>query len=328
MNPTVQNNRALPGFASARRGARLRRYGKRMLKYWQLYLFLLPPVAYLAVFRYAPLWGEQIAFRQFNPALGILGSKWVGLSYFEKFFTSYQFTRVLGNTLTISLYQILAGFPVPIILALMLNNMRSRGLKKISQNILYIPNFISVVVMVGMLLQLINPVVGLYAKAHMLLFGTQPANLMADPAAFPHLYVWSGVWQSMGWDSVIYLAALSVVDATQHEAAIIDGASRFRRMLAVDFPAILPTIVILLIMRCGRVMTVGFEKVYLMQNDLNLRTSELISTYVYKVGLTGASGSGKFSYATAIGLFNAVVNFLLIAGVNLFARKLGETSLW
>lgn len=306
----------------------LRAYFIRMRRGWQLYLFLVLPLLYLFVFKYWPMWGAQIAFRQFNPAVGITESPWVGTKYFVKFFESYQFERVIKNTLTISLYSLVAGFPVPILLALFLNSMRSSRMRKISQNILYIPNFISLVVIVGMLLQLINPVVGLYARISVLLTDSLPKDLMADPSAFPHLYVWSGVWQSMGWDSVIYFAALSAVSAEQHEAAIIDGASRMQRIIHVDFPAIIPTIIVLLILRCGSLMSVGFEKAYLMQTDLNLRTSELISTYVYKVGLTGGGGSSKFSYATAIGLFNSVVNLLLISLVNALARKVGETSLW
>ncbi|GHU83206.1 sugar ABC transporter permease [Clostridia bacterium] len=307
---------------------RSRGYFLRMRKNWRLYVFLLLPVCYLIIFKYWPMLGAQIAFRQFNPAQGIFGSPWVGLKYFEKFFNSYQFERVLRNTLTISLYGLAAGLPVPILLALMLNAVRSARLRKISQNILYTPNFISVVVVVGMLMQIINPVVGLYAKLSVALNGSLPPDLMANPSAFPHLYIWSGVWQSMGWNSVIYFAALAAVSPELHEAALIDGATRFQRILHVDFPALLPTVVIMLILSCGNIMTVGFEKVYLMQTDLNLRASELISTYVYKVGLTGSGGPSRFSSATAIGLFNSLVNLVLISVVNAIAGRIGETSLW
>lgn len=301
---------------------------KRARRHWQLYLFLLLPVAYLILFSYVPMVGAQIAFRDYSPVRGIWGSAWAGLKYFEKFIDSYQFERVLTNTLRVSLYSILAGFPVPLALAVMLNCVRSVRWKKVSQNILYLPHFISTVVMVGMLLQMINPVTGLYAHIHSLLYGSLPSDLMANPSAFAHLYVWSGIWQHMGWDSVIYLAALTAVDPELHEAACIDGASRLGRVWHVDLPGILPTVVILLIMRCGSVMSVGFEKVYLMQTDLNLRASELISTYVYKVGLTSVGTGMQFSYATAIGLFNSVINLIILALVNAISRRLSATSLW
>ncbi len=301
---------------------------KRARRHWQLYLFLLLPVAYLILFSYVPMVGAQIAFRDYSPVRGIWGSTWAGLKYFEKFINSYQFERVLTNTLRVSLYSILAGFPVPLALAVMLNCVRSVRWKKVSQNILYLPHFISTVVMVGMLLQMINPVTGLYAHIHSLLYGALPSDLMANPSAFAHLYVWSGIWQHMGWDSVIYLAALTAVEPELHEAACIDGASRLGRVWHVDLPGILPTVVILLIMRCGSVMSVGFEKVYLMQTDLNLRASELISTYVYKVGLTSVGTGTQFSYATAIGLFNSVINLIILALVNAVSRRLSATSLW
>lgn len=313
---------------TAYRTAALRQSRKRALRYWQLYAFLLLPLVYLVIFHYVPMVGSQIAFRNYSPIKGIWQSDWVGLKFFTKFIRSYQFERVLMNTLRISIYAIAAGFPVPLLLAIMLNCVRSARLKKLSQNILYVPHFISVVVMVGMLLQFINPVVGLYARIHAALYGSLPPDLMANPAAFPHLYVWSGIWQNMGWDSIIYLAALTAVDPELHEAACIDGASRLGRVWHVDIPGILPTVVILLIMRCGSVMSVGFEKAYLMQTDLNLRASELISTYVYKVGLTSTGSGSQFSYATAIGLFNSLINLTLITLVNAISRRLSSTSLW
>ena len=308
--------------------SRLNNYFKRMKKNRELYFFLILPITYLLIFKYWPLWGTQIAFKDFNPALGILGSDFVGLKHFEKFLNSYQFIRVLKNTLLLSLYLILAGFPIPIILALLLNCIRSQRYKKTVQNILYVPNFISVVVIVGMLMQFINPVVGIYGKVYFNIFGKMAPDLMASPKAFPHLYVWSSIWQTMGWSSIIYFAALSSIDVSQHEAAVIDGAGRFKRILYVDIPAILPTIVIMLILRCGRVMSIGFEKVYLMQTDLNLRSSEIISTYVYKVGIAAAGGGTKFSYATSIGLFNSLVNLIIIIIVNAISKKITETSLW
>lgn len=301
---------------------------KKIHRYWELYLFLLLPIAYLIIFHYVPMVGAQIAFRSYSPIKGIWGSDWVGMKYFQKFIKSYQFSRVVGNTLTISLYAIVVGFPTPLIIALMLNSLRNNRLRKLSQNILYLPHFISMVVMVGMIMQMLNPVVGLYAHVHSALYGSLPSDILGKPAAFPHVYVWSGIWQNMGWNSIIYLAALSNVDPELHEAACIDGASRFQRVLHVELPGILPTVVILLIMRCGSIMSVGFEKAYLLQNDLNLRTSELISTYVYKVGLTSTGTGMQFSYATAIGLFNSIINLFMITIVNGISKRLSDTSLW
>jgi len=271
--------------------------------------------------------GAQIAFKKYKLKLGIWGSPWIGIDNFTKFFQSYQFFRVLGNTLFISIYSIIFNFPLPILFALFLNSMRSERFKKSVQTITYMPHFISIVVLVSMVLQITNSRVGLYGVVYSALYGTYPADLMADPNLFPHLYVWSGIWQSFGWDSIIYTAALAGVDPSLHEAAQIDGASRFKRLMHIDFPCILPTATIMLIMRCGKVMSVGFEKAFLMQNSLNLTSSELISTYVYKIGLS-ASGTMDYSYSTAIGLFNSVINLILILLVNQFSRKYSENSLW
>lgn len=299
---------------------------RRIKKNWRLYLFLLVPVAYLLIFSYVPMAGLQLAFKKFNAADGIWGSPWVGMEQFRKFFSSYQFERVLKNTLTLSLYGLIAGFPFPILLALILNSLRSNRYRKAAQTITYLPYFISTVVLVGILAQVLNPRVGLVANITMALSGGEPANLMASPDAFPHLYVWSGVWQSMGYNSIIYIAALAGVDPNLHEAAQIDGANRFQRVLHIDFPAILPTATILLILNAGQLMNVGFEKVYLMQNSMNQSASEVISTYVYKVGL--AASVTDFSYATAIGLFNSVINMVLIVLVNFVSKRLNGNSLF
>ncbi|HML47577.1 MAG TPA: ABC transporter permease subunit [Clostridia bacterium] len=300
------------------------RLARRIYQHWQLYVFLLLPVVYFA---YWPMFGLQLAFKKFTPRLGIWGSPWIGMKNFNKFFASYQFQRVLTNTLRLSFYSILAGFPIPIAFALMLNSMRSQRYKKIIQTVTYMPHFISVVVLVGMVIQIFHPMMGLYGYFYGLFNnGAHPADLMGDSSAFPHLYVWSGIWQTFGWGSIIYMAALASVNMELHEAAEIDGASRFQRVLHVDLPAILPTVTIMLILRAGQVMAVGFEKAFLMQNNLNLRTSEVISTYVYKVGL--ASATSDFAYSTAIGMFNSVVNMLMIVTVNALSRKLSETSLW
>ena len=297
---------------------------KKCLDRWQLFLFILPPVVYVLIFEYYPIFGEQIAFKNYTAAQGIWGSPWVGLLNFERFFSSFQFSRVIINTLRISLYSLLVNFPLSFIFALMLNLVRRPRLKKAVQTITYIPYFISVVVVVGLVNQILNPVVGLYGNIYRLFVpGAYPKSVLTSPNAFIHLYVWSGVWQGMGWSSIIYIAALSNVDPELHEAAQIDGATRFQRMLHIDLPTIVPTASIMLILNSGSLMSVGFEKVYLMQNNMNLATSEVISTYVYKVGMTSGGGA-NFSYATAIGLFNSIINCAMLILVNALARKLGN----
>ena len=308
------------------RARRKTKFRKEYLNNWQLYLMLLLPVIWLLVFCYAPMSGIQIAFKDFKIRQGIWGSPWVGFDNFERFFTSYQFFRVLKNTLVISLYSLVASFPLPIVLALSLNVVRKAAYKKFVQMVTYIPHFISVIVIVGMILQMFNSRIGLYGTVYTALTGQPAPDILSKASAFPHLYVWSGVWQEVGWGSIIYLSALSAVDPALHEAAIVDGASRFKRVLVLDLPTVLPTATIMLIMNAGRIMTIGFEKVYLMQNDLNLTTSEIISTYVYKVSL-GPTG-GDFSLGAAIGLFNSVINLILILLVNAVTKRMGGTSLW
>lgn len=292
----------------------------------QLYLLILLPLIWLIIFKYVPMAGLQIAFRDFSNRKGIWGSEWVGLENFQKFFTDRQFTRLITNTLRISLYQLVVGFFVPIIVALSLNIMKNGLFKKTVQTLTYIPHFISVVVLVGMLLQLINPVVGIYGTVAKTLTGQRPPDILANPAAFPHLYVWSGIWQNAGWGAIIYVAALANSDQQLHEAAQLDGATRLQRVWHIDIPTILPTAVILLIMDAGKVMNVGFEKVFLLQNSLNLSYSEVLSTYVYTKSF-GAS-IPDFSFSTAAGMFNSVINLVLIVIVNKIAKKLGDTSLW
>lgn len=299
---------------------------KSLLGKWQLYVFLIIPIIYIILFNYVPMFGIQLAFKKFNARLGIWGSPWVGFDQFIKFFTSYQFTRVIKNTLTISFYGLLAGFPLPIMLALVLNSIRNGRYKKVVQTITYLPYFISLVVMVGILTQMLNPRIGMVANLYSLLSGNDAPDLMSNPHAFPHIYIWSGVWQSLGYNSIIYIAALSGVDAELHEAAEVDGASRFQRIIHIDLPTILPTAAIMLILNAGQIMNIGFDKPYLMQNSLNLSASEVISTYVYKVGI--ASSTNDFSYATAIDLFNSSVNMVLITVVNFFSKKLGGNSLF
>jgi putative aldouronate transport system permease protein len=296
-----------------------------MAAHYQLYIFLLLPLVYLIVFCYAPMFGVQLAFRKFAIRLGIWGSPWVGLDNFAKFFSSYMFPRVMKNTLALSIYGLLAGFPLPIIFALGLNLMRNRRYKKVVQLVTYAPHFISTTVLVGMLMAVLNPRSGIYGTIWQFLFHSYPSDLFGSTQAFPHLYVWSGIWQSLGWNAIIYIAALSSVDMELHEAAQIDGASRLARLWHIDFMCILPTASIVLILSAGSILSVGFEKAYLMQNTINQAASEVIATYVYKIGLTGTT---DFSFSTAIGLFNSLVNMLMLLVVNFLTGRLSKTSLF
>ena len=299
---------------------------KKRIKHWQLYLFLVIPIVLVFIFNYIPMAGIQLAFKKYNMNLGIMGSPWIGFDNFKKFFRNYQFWRLLKNTLTLSLYGMLAGFPIPIMLALLLNSMNNLKYKKFIQTVTYMPHFISTVVMVGLIIQVFNPRIGLYGIIYSAVTGNNAPDILGSASAFPHIIVLSGVWQSMGWNSIIYMAALAGVDAELHEAAQMDGASKFQRILHIDLPSILPTAIMLLILNAGSIMNIGFEKAFLMQNNLNLRSSEVISTYVYKMGLESATGD--YGYATAIGLFNSVINLILIVSVNAVSKKVTEQSLW
>ncbi|TDF98932.1 sugar ABC transporter permease [Paenibacillus piri] len=298
---------------------------KQMRHDYQLYVIIFLPLLWLIIFHYIPMFGVQLAFKNFRILDGIWGSPWIGMDHFVKFFNSPQFVRVVGNTIIISLYELIAGFPLPIILALALNATLRTKFKQTVQFVTYMPFFISTVVMVGMILQFLNPRIGI-VNTGIGLLGIAPVNFMGDPEWFKSIYVWSGIWQTTGWGTIIYLAALSGISQEVHEAATIDGASRFQRIRHVDLPGIMPTIVTLLILHAGSIMGIGFEKIFLMQNPLNIASSEVISTYVYSVSL--ASSAPNYAYATAIGLFNSVVNMILILIVNQIAKKVGETSLW
>ena len=300
---------------------------KALMRDWQLYLFLLLPLTYIVIFEYIPMGGLIIAFQDYSARKGIWNSEWIGFDNFIRFFKSYEFQRVLKNTIILSAYNIMASFPIPILFALMLNSLNSERFKKITQTIVNMPHFISVTVMVGILMNLLHSRVGLYGMIGEKLTGAYPSDLFSSPTAFRHLYVWSGIWQNFGWSSIIYMAALSNVDPQFHEAAQVDGASRLQRIIHIDFPCIVPTVIIQLILSVGRVMSIGFEKVFLMQNSLNMSASSIISTYVYSIGLA-AGGRPNFSYATAIGMFNSVINLILITSVNKISRKVSETSLW
>lgn len=299
---------------------RLKRSFKR---HWILYLMLSVPVVYILTFAYAPMVGLLMAFEDYRPTRGILGSKWVGLKHFERFVSMPVFWTLLKNTLAISLYSLAAGFPIPIILALALNEVRSSKLKKTVQMVSYAPYFISTVVMVGILSQFFSTQFGPVNIVRRML-GLDAINFMGEQSMFRSLYVWSGVWQGSGYGAVIYIAAIAGIDPQLHEAALIDGANRFQRLWHVDVPGILPTVVIMLIMNCGSIMSVGYEKIYLMQNSLNSSVSEVISTYVYKIGLKDA----QYSFSAAVGMFNSVINFILLVLVNGISRRVSETSLW
>ncbi|MCS7460335.1 ABC transporter permease subunit [Paenibacillus doosanensis] len=296
---------------------------KRIKKNYDLYLLFLPVLAFFIIFEYVPMYGVQIAFKDFIATKGIWGSPWVGFKHFERFFDSFYFWRLIRNTLGIGLYQLIVGFPVPIVLALMINEVKSSLFRRFVQTVTYAPHFLSTVVAVGMIMMFLSPETGLVNIA-IRLFGGEPISFMTEPGWFKSIYVWSGVWQQMGWSSIIYLAALSGIDPQLHEAARVDGASRLRRIWHINLPGIMPTVIVLLILNVGSILGVGFEKVFLMQNSLNMAASDVISTSVYRSGILGA----EFSYSAAVGLFNSVVNFILLLTVNRIARKVSETSLW
>ncbi len=296
-----------------------------MKNYWQLYVLLILPIAYFIIFKYLPMYGAQIAFRDYSPVKGITGSPWVGLKHFKAFFLSPQCKMLIVNTVALSLYSIIAGFIFPIILAICFNYIGNAGLKKLVQTATFIPNFISTVVMVGILFQLFNPRIGVITNLIEAIAHTK-IDILGNPKMFRHLYVWSGVWQTAGWNSVIYIAALTGVDDQLHEAAIVDGASKIKRIIHIDIPAIMPTAIIMFILNLGGVMTVGFEKTLLMQNSLNIGYSEVIDTYVYKIGI--AAQGASFSYPSAIGIVQAIINFILVFTVNKISARVSETSLW
>ena len=288
-----------------------------------LYVLLLPSAILLFCFSYLPLGGLVMAFQDYSPALGITGSPFVGFKHFLQFFRSYQFPITIKNTLVLSLYSIVVGFPLPILLALMCNQMKTKVFKKVFQVVTYLPHFISTMVMCGLILIILSPSSGLIANIAGI-FGLEMPNLMANGAAFKHVYVWSDIWQHLGWDSIIYLAALSSVDPTYYEAATVDGATTLQKIKYIDIPMLLPTATVLLVMRAGSILGIGFEKVYLLQNTQNLMSSEIISTYVYKMGLQNS----QYSLSTAIGLFNTVVNVVILLLINYFAKKTTDNSLF
>lgn len=292
-------------------------------RYWQLYLVMLPGLLYFFIFKYIPMFNAVIAFKDYSVVKGIWGSPWAGFKHFELFFSNPVFWTLLTNTLSISLYALIVGFPIPILLAIGLNEVRDGLFKRSVQMVTYAPYFISTVVMVSMIMLLMAPRLGVI-NVGLQAVGLQPINFLGRPEMFRSIYVWSGVWQTTGYAAIVYLAALSGIDPTLYEAAKVDGASRLQKIRYIDLPGIMPVAVIILILTSGSLLALGFEKIYLLQNPLNLSTSEVIATYVYKVGLLNAN----FSFATAVGLFNSVINMILLVLVNAWARRVSDVSLW
>lgn len=316
---TARRNRSAttPGLARRHRPMR------HVQRYWQLWVMALPAIVFVALFSYVPMYGLQLAFREFDFSAGLTGGDWVGLKYFQQFFESPQFWTLMRNTVVISVSTVVVGFVAPIGLALLVNQVVGRRRKKFLQTATYLPHFISIVVIVGMLQVFLSPSSGLITRVAAF-FGDTDANYLGDPSAFVPVYVLSEVWQHCGWNSIIYLAALASVDTQLYEAARIDGAGRLRIIRHIDMPALVPTMIVLLILNMGNVLNTGFEKIFLMQNPLNLGVSEVIATYVYKIGIL----SNQFSYGTAIGLFNTLINFAFLVATNQIAKRVSNTSLW
>ena len=296
---------------------------RKILSNWQLYVFLLPAVIYFLVFCYGPMYGVQIAFKDFSPSKGIMGSPWVGLEHFERFFNAYYFWDLIRNTLTISIYSLAVNFVLPVLLALLLNEMKQGKLKSAVQTATYAPYFISAVVFCGMITTFLSPSSGIVNKA-IEAFGGEAVPFLTTPKLFPSVYVWTNAWQQTGWGSIIYLATLSTIDTGLYEAATIDGASRFQRMLYVSLPGLAPIIIVQLIMRIGNILTTGFEKVFLLYSPLTYDTADIISTYIYRQGLE----LSNYSYGTAVGLFNSIVNLIILVAANYISKKVTSESLW
>lgn len=291
--------------------------GRRIRDNWQLYAMLAVPVILTIIYKYIPMYGIQIAFRDYKASRGFAGSEWIGLEWFWRFFSAPTFWRMIKNTILLSFYSLLWGFPIPIILALMLNQMRFHKFKRVTQTVLYAPHFISTMVICGMIRIFLSPSGGLIN----LIAGTS-IDFLTESAAFRTIYIASGIWQDAGWGIIVYMATLSNVDMSLYEAAKVDGASLFQRIIHIDIPELKSIMVLNLIMSAGNLMNVGFEKVWLLQTDLNKATSDVIAVYVYQQGIENA----KYSYSTAVGLFNTVVNIILLIAVNKIAGKLSEDT--
>ena len=304
----------------------MRSLKKELRKNWDLYLFMLPPVIFVLIFNYGPMYGAQIAFRKYSISMGAFGSPWVGLDNFIRFFSTKGSLDVIANTVGISIYGLLAGFPIPIILALGLNHCPFMRFKKTVQMLTYAPYFISTVVMCSLIIQFLAPRNGIVNILRSLAFGSESVNYMGRGEWFSSIYVWTGIWQGMGWSSIIYISALSGVSPELHETATIDGASIVQRIAHIDIPSIMPIISINLILSAGGILNVGFEKVYLLQNPLNLRYSEVIQTFVYKIGLN-TGGIPDFSYSSAIGLMTSIANLIILLLVNGSLKRMNQQGL-
>ncbi len=315
--------RSATDMATRPQAARHPSLARRIGRAWQLYVLLAPTLVYFAVFKYWPMYGVQIAFRNYNPVDGFSGSPWVGLAHLGRFFHSFQFERVLENTLILAVVNLLVFFPIPIMLALLVNQLQSARFRRFAQSVIYAPTFISTVVVVGMAFVLLSPRSGLVNNA-IALFGGEPIAFLAEPEWFRPVYVGSTVWQEAGFNMVVYVAALAGIDPSLHEAARVDGASRFQRIRHIDLPGILPVISVLFILAVGNLLNLGFEKALLLQTPLNIETSQIIQTYVFEVGLRQA----QFSYSAAIGLFNSLINLALLLTFNWVARRARSGSLW
>lgn len=321
-NTFTRTNRPAPS-GETRKSEYFSQLKKDLKKHKWLYIMLIIPIIFVLIWNYWPMYGVMIAFKDYSPAFGILGSPWVGLKHFERFFASYFFVEILVNTLRLSLYSLLVSVPLPIILALLFNELNRKWFKSTVQTISYIPNFISVVVVIGMVQFFFSTQDGMI---NILLetFGFSAIDFLGSPKWFPHIYVWSGVWQSVGWGTLIYTAAMSGISPDQYEAAYLDGASRLQCIKNITIPSIMPTIIISTILATGSILSVGFEKTFLLQNASNLATSEVLSTYTYKMGII----NGEYSFSAAVGLFNNVINFIVLFAVNKIAQKTNESSLW
>lgn len=300
------------------------RLTKDIRKNYPLYLLALPAIIMIFFLNYVPMYGVVMAFQDFRPVRGIWGSEWVGLANFMRFFNSYQFSEIIGNTLGLSLMNLLWTFPMPIILALLLNQVYQPSIRKGIQTLVYLPHFIATVVLVSMMNVLFSPAMGPFGAICRMIGIGNPPELMAMSSAFRPMFIGASIWQNAGWDSIIYIAALTSIDPSLYEAATVDGATKLQRVWHIDLPSILPTMVTLLIMRAGSIMNLNFDRAFLLQNDLNIGVSEIISTYEYKLGLK----QGQFSYSAAIGLFNNIINLILLLIVNKTSKKLSGTGLW
>ena len=319
MNRRVQNNSLI---LMSEKNSYLRRLRKNIFQYYELYLLILPVVAYFIIFCYYPMYGAQIAFRNYKPRLGILGSEWVGLKNFISYFESFYFWRLIRNTVLLNVYGIIFHFPLPIILALMINELHNRRYKRVVQTVTYLPHFVSLVVICALLSDMLS-IDGWFNDFIEMLGGTRHSFLI-DPGCYRTIHVSSNIYQQIVWNSIIYLAAISGVDPQMYEAATIDGAGRFQRIIHVTLPSIAPTIITLFIMRIGAMMNIGHEKVLLLYNEATYETADVISTFVYRKGLLDAD----YSYSTAVGLVNSVINFLLLIVTNSVSKRVSETSLW